>query len=204
MAGRVINGYARWEGKRGEDITPADVPGIVYYMKRTLAELVRIPGEPPLIEGWRKEVDRISQDLHRFAHLMPNVLPRSRKRTASSADDDNLVVKASDYWKGREPGEADRAGSVQAPRLPLGDQLRQAFLESLGPAGFLLYDLAVERIQKTSETLSPRDVRAIADIAKGTATELVAVIDSSTGRSDLEFRTRTLRERLIELSGESQ
>jgi len=199
MARRVVQGYALGEGKRREDLTHDDVPAIADYMKWMISELVRIPGERPLTEGWSQEVDRISQDLDRFARFTPDVLAVGRNRTVSPKHVQIPVVKAGEYWRDREPEETAGVGRGGVAPLPLEERLRQAFLMSFGPAGLLVHDLAVQRIREGTDGLSLHDITAIAASVKGTAAALAAAIDTEEGKSDLKDRTRALQERLYEL-----
>ena len=109
------------------------------------------------------------------------------------------MVKAVDYWQGREPDASWQA--AEASRPPIGEQVRQAFVEYLGPVGSHLLDRVLQRMRRTSHDLSIREVRAIAGDAERFAVDLLAAIDTAAGRSDLATRARLLQIRLFEFAG---
>ena len=201
-ARRIVDGYAAAQGRRREDLTPADIPGVADHLQATLADLARVLDDEPVVLGWRKEADRIALELDRFSRLTLDELAKGPwpSATVQRADVDYLV-KASDYWKGKNLEDALRAGEARTASVQLGEQVRALFLESLGPAGSDLFEMELRRMQRSVRDLSSSDIRAIAEGAERAAGDLAAAIDVASGRSELEARARSLRQRLLELAG---
>ncbi len=201
-ADRILEGYAATKGVRTVDLTPADVPAIVDHLRSTLAELARVLDDEPVVLGWRKEVDRIGLELDRFSRLSFEELARGPwPSSALKGTQEEYLVRAADYWKGKDLEEALRSAQARTASLELGERVRRLFLESLGPAGSHLFEMELKRLRKSVRDLSVTDIRAIAEGTKRSAGDLAGAIDVASGRSELEARARHLRERLLELTG---
>ena len=193
-AAQLLRAFAGGEHRRAADLTYEDLPAIQRFLEAALAELARAPGDAPLITGWRKTLDRVNLDLDRFVRkplqeAAAGPWPSETRRKGK----EELVVRASDYWKGRELDEVLQAVSHTADRAKFAERVRTAFILVLGRTGDHLFESEVKRIGKSANDLGPEDVPRLADAAEVAIVSLGTAVDVAAGKADLEERGRRLK-----------
>jgi hypothetical protein len=186
-----------------EDLTYEDLPAIQGFLGTALRELARAPGDEPVITGWRKTLDRVNLDLDRFAR-------RSLQETAAAPwpserrgrTSEEFVVRASEYWKGREIDEVLQVVTQHAERERFGERVRTAFVQVLGRTGNHLFESELRRLGKSAADLAPGDVPRLAEAAETAIASLGSALDLPAGRADLEERGKKLRSLLSVIAEE--
>jgi hypothetical protein len=202
-ASQLLRSFSTRAHRRVEDLTYEDLPAIQGFLGTALRELARAPGDEPVITGWRKTLDRVNLELDRFARKSLQETAAgpwpSEARAGASGE---LVVKASDYWKGRELDEVLRVVTQNADRERFGERVRTAFVQAFGRAGDHIFESELKRLGKTPGDLAPRDVARLADASDVAIESLGSALDLPAGRADLEERGKKLRSLLTMIAEE--
>jgi len=191
---QLLKSFASRAHRRVEDLTYGDLPAIQGFLETALRALARAPGDEPVIRGWRKTLDRVNLDLDRFAR-------RSLQETAAAPwpseargrTSEEFVVRASEYWKGREIDEVLQVVTQHAERERFGERVRTAFVQVLGRTGDHLFESELRRLGKSAADLAPGDVPRLAEAAETAIASLGSALDVPAGRADLEERGKKLR-----------
>ncbi len=200
---QLLKSFAARARRRAEDLTYEDLPAIQGFLGTALRELARAPGDEPVIRGWRKTLDRVNLDLDRFAR-------RSLRETAAAPwpseargrTSGEFVVRASEYWKGREIDEVLQVVAQHAERERFGERVRTAFVQVLGRTGDHLFESEIRKLGKTAADLAPGDVARLAEAAETAIASLGSALDVPAGRADLEERGKKLRSLLSVIAEE--
>ena len=191
---QLLRSFASRTRRRVEDLTYEDLPAIRGFLGTALRELARAPGDEPVAQGWRKTLDRVNLELDRFARKsLPETAAGPWPSEARSAGSGELVVKAADYWKGREIDEVLQVVAQHAERDRFGERVRTAFVQVLGRTGDHLFESELRKLGKTAGDLAPRDVERLAESAETAIVSLGSAMDVAQGRADLEERGKRLR-----------
>ena len=193
-AGQLLRTFASRAHRRAEDFTYEDLPAILEFLGTALRELARAPGDEPVVKGWRKTLDRVTLELDRFARksLLETAAAPWPSETRSGTVEP-FVVRASDYWKGREIDEILRVVSQNADRARFGERVRTVFTQVLGPTGGHIFESELKKLGKPAADLAPEDVARLAESAEAAIASLGSALDIPQGRADLEERGRKLR-----------
>ena len=203
-AAHLLQSFAAREHRRLEDLTYEDVPAVETFLGTAMAVLARAPGDEPMVLGWRKALDHASLDLDRFVRrTLPEAAAGPWASEVRRAGGEELVVRASDYWHGKELDEMLHFAANQMNRVRYGDRVRGAFVQVLGRTGEHLFEAEVRRLGKTPADLGPEDVRRLAASAEAIVRSLEAAIDVASGRADLEARAHRLRAMLSGMTEEA-
>ncbi len=200
----LLQSFAARERRRVEDLTYEDVPAVEAFLGTSMAVLARAPGDEPMVVGWRKALDRAALDLDRFARrTLPEAAAGPWLSEERGTAGEELVVRAADYWHGRELDEMLRSAANQMDRVRYGERVRGAFVQVLGRTGEYLFEAEVRRLGKTPADLGPDDVRRLATSAEAIVRSLEAALDVASGRADLEDRAHRLRAMLSRMTEEA-
>ncbi len=196
-AGDQLMRAAIARGKRVEDLSIPDVPHVRDYLLASIADL-RGPSDDATQSGWRRICEGLASDLEALWRTPPMEPPPART-TAKESEGDSFLVRAAEVLVSPTGGAADEPPSRS--RLPLGGAVRDAFLDSLGPAGDSVYRQVLARLRKEPEALGPDDLPRIMKLAQDAVRDLFGAIDVDDAKRDLAARTQRLRAQLKGLAG---
>jgi len=201
--GQLLRSFASRTRRRAEDLSYEDLPAIQGFLGTALRELARAPGDEPVLTGWRKTLDRVNLDLDRFARRsLPETAGAPWPSETREGKSEEFVVRASEYWKGREIDEVLHVVTQHAERERFGERVRTAFVQVLGRTGDHIFESELRRLGKTSADLAPGDVARLAEGAETAIVSLGSAMDVAAGRADLEARGKTLRSMLSMIAQE--
>ena len=202
-AAQLLKSFAAREHRRPEDLAYEDLPDLERFLGTALAELARAPGDDPVITGWRKTLDHVNLDLDRFARRsLPETAARPWPSAVRATTGEDLLVRASDYWKGRELEEMLRVVTQPSVGERFAERVRAAFVQALGRTGEHIFESELRRIGKGPKDLSPDDMPRLAEGAAAAIASLGSAVDLPQGRADLEERGRRLRTMLAGIAEE--
>ena len=202
-ATQLLKSFAAREHRRPEDLAYEDLPDLERFLGTALAELARAPGDDPVITGWRKTLDHVNLDLDRFARRsLPETAARPWPSAVRATTGEDLLVRASDYWKGRELEEMLRVVTQPSVGERFAERVRAAFVQALGRTGEHIFESELRRIGKGPKDLSPDDMPRLAEGAAAAIASLGSAVDLPQGRADLEERGRRLRTMLAGIAEE--
>ncbi|HYS72088.1 MAG TPA: hypothetical protein VEM95_06660, partial [Thermoplasmata archaeon] len=196
-AGDQLMRAAIARGKRVEDLSIPDVPHVRDYLLASIADL-RGPSDDATQSGWRRICEGLASDLEALWRTPPMEPPPART-IAKESEGDSFLVRAAEVLVSPTGGAADEPPSRS--RLPLGGAVRDAFLDSLGPAGDSVYRQVLARLRKEPEALGPDDLPRIMKLAQDAVRDLFGAIDVDDAKRDLAARTQRLRAQLKGLAG---
>jgi len=202
-ARRLLESFCRSAGIRRDDLSPDHVPALTDFLGRAAADLGGAVADPRASAGLRNEVEAASARLRAFADRSPADLAAgdwpSRASAATAAD---LLVKAADYWKGKEMEELFAAARALAESEPLYERARMAFLEQLGSAGEGMFRSEVAKLGRRPEDLRAEDLVRLADRAAVDLEAMADIVDVPGERTRLQERVEALRRRLLAMAGD--
>ena len=203
-ATQLLRSFSARAHRRIEDLTYEDLPAIQDFLGTALRELARAPGDEPVITGWRKTLDRVNLELDRFARksLQETAAGPWPSEARAAGGSGGLVVKAADYWKGRELDEVLRVVTQHADRERFGERVRTAFVQAFGRAGEHIFESELKRLGKTAGDLAPGDVARLAAASDVAIESLGSALDLPAGKADLAERGRKLRSLLAVIAEE--
>ena len=202
-AAQLLKSFAAREHRRPEDLAYEDLPDLERFLGTALAELARAPGDDPVITGWRKTLDHVNLDLDRFARRsLPETAAGPWPSAIRATAGEDLLVRASDYWKGRELEEMLRVVTQPSVGERFAERVRAAFVQALGRTGEHIFESELRRIGKGPKDLSPDDMPRLAEGAAAAIASLGSAVDLPQGRADLEERGRRLRTMLAGIAEE--
>ena len=202
-ATQLLKSFAAREHRRPEDLAYEDLPDLERFLGTALAELARAPGDDPVITGWRKTLDHVNLDLDRFARRsLPETAAGPWPSAVRATAGEDLLVRASDYWKGRELEEMLRVVTQPSVGERFAERVRAAFVQALGRTGEHIFESELRRIGKGPKDLSPDDMPRLAEGAAAAIASLGSAVDLPQGRADLEERGRRLRTMLAGIAEE--
>ena len=156
-----------------------------------------------MITGWRKTLDHVNLDLDRFARRsLPETAAGPWPSAVRATAGEDLLVRASDYWKGRELEEMLRVVTQPSVGERFAERVRAAFVQALGRTGEHIFESELRRIGKGPKDLSPDDMPRLAEGAAAAIASLGSAVDLPQGRADLEERGRRLRTMLAGIAEE--
>jgi len=104
-AARLLASFGRARGIRREDLTTDQVPALLDFLTRALAELSGVVAGTAA-HGLRTQLDAAANSLQSFAALTAEEVARGEwPSRASPEDHPELLVTAAEYWKGKEMEE---------------------------------------------------------------------------------------------------
>jgi len=198
-APRLLEAFCRAHGLRPDDLSTDHVPALIAFLQRTIAELTGAV-EGSGAHGLRVQVEAASSVLRSFAALDASEVARGRwpSRGAPRTDED-LLVTAADYWKGKEMEELFASADAVSEREPLYERARAVFVEELGDAGEGVLRTQIARLGKRPEDLEKGDIVRIADRATVDLATLADVVDLPKEKDRLARQIDEIRVRLERL-----
>ena len=201
--GQLLKSFASRTRRRVEDLTYEDLPEIQGFLATALRELARAPGDEPVVKGWRKTLDRVNLDLDKFARKsLQETAAAPWPSEARGRVSEEFVVRASEYWKGREIDEVLQVVTQHAERERFGERVRTAFVQAFGRAGEHIFESELKRLGKTAGDLAPGDVARLAAASDVAIESLGSALDLPAGKADLAERGRKLRSLLAVIAEE--
>lgn len=195
-AGRLLESFCRSRALRRDDVTFDHVPAFQEFLSRSVRDLSgAIAG--PASEGLGAQADVAMEALRAFAARTAEEVakgPWPSHKTAGS--DAELVVTASDYWKGKEMEELFAAAEAVSEREPWFEKARVVFVEQLGDAGEGVLRAQLARLGKKPEELNRTDLVRIADRATVELGSAADVVDLPEQRARMKRQIESIRQRL--------
>ena len=202
-AGRLLDGFAHAHALRREDLSTVHVEALVHFLHRALGDLGRGTGDARAVEGLRAQVEQAARDLRSFAGRHPAEL--SAGGWPSQEDprpEEQLLVRASEYWKGKEMEELFAAAQGLAERGSLHELARAVFVEHLGDAGESVFRSEIAKLGKRPEDLLARDLARLADRAAVDLSVMADVVDLAPEKDRIRRQIESLRRGLASLAGD--
>ncbi|HWM50726.1 MAG TPA: hypothetical protein VNO76_05175 [Thermoplasmata archaeon] len=195
-AGRLLESFCRSRGLRRDDVTFDHVPAIQDFLSRSVRELSgAIAG--PASEGLGAQCDVAIEALRAFVIRTAEEVARGPWPSQRAAGSDmELVVTASDYWKGKEMEELFAAAETVSEQEPWFEKARVVFVEQLGDAGEGVLRAQLVRLGKKPEELNRTDLVRIADRATVELGSAADVVDIPEQRARMKRQIESIRQQL--------
>jgi len=201
---RLFDSFRRAHGLRKEDVTTDHVPALLVFLERAMEDLTGVVTDPAA-HGLRVQFEAAASVLRSFAMQGASEIARGKwpSRTARESDSD-LLVTATEYWKGKEMEELFAAADSVGDEDPLFERARVVFVEQLGDAGEGVLRAQVARLGKKPEELEKQDLARIADRATVDLGNLAEVVDIPAEKVRIQRQIESIREQLELIAGESK
>ena len=203
-AGQILRSFATRERRRVEDLSYEDLPAIQEFLRDTFEQLAHAPGDKVLSANWRRTVDRARLDLDEFAgRTLMETATGPWPSTSKAVSSGDLVITASDYWKGRELEESVIAVPATRDRDRVAEAVRTAFVQVLGRTGDHLFEAELKRLGKSPASLGAEDIPQLAQASEEAIVSLGSALDIAAGRADMEEKGRRLKSLLTGIAREA-
>jgi len=144
-----------------------------------------------------------AESLRAFAVRTPEDLSRGEWPTKHvGIADRDLVVTATDYWKGKEMDELFAAVKDLPEKEPLFERARSVFVEQLGDAGEGVLRSELAKLGRKPEELRPEDVARLADRAAVDLSAMADVVDLPQEKVRIRSQIDAIRRRLEAIAGD--
>lgn len=195
-AGRLLESFCRTRGLRRDDVTFEHVPAFQEFLSRSVRELSgAIAGSAS--EGLEAQCEVAIEALRAFvAQTAEEVAQGPWPSQKSAGSDADLVVTASDYWKGKEMDELFAAAEAVSEQEPWFEKARVVFVEQLGDAGEGVLRAQLARLGKKPEELDRTDLVRIADRATVELGSAADVVDLPEQRARMKRQIESIRQQL--------
>jgi hypothetical protein len=204
-ASRLLEAFGRSHGIARAEVSVDHVPALVAFLERAVGELAVGTKDPAAAAGLRSQVAALGRSLAAYAARTPVDLSNGDWPTkASRAADADLLVRASDYWKGKEADELFAAAQDLVAKEPLYERARAVFVEHLGTAGESLLRTEVGRLGKRPEDLGLPDLRRLADRAAVDLSAMADIVDVPAERARFQGQIESIRRRLAAIAGDDE
>jgi hypothetical protein len=201
---RLFDSFGRAHGLRTQDITTEHVPALLAFLARSLEDLTGVVSEPAA-HGLRIQFEAAASVLRSYAMQGPSEISRGKwpSRTAKESESE-LLVTATEYWKGKEMEELFAAADSVVDEDPLFERARVVFVEQLGDAGEGVLRAQLARLGKRPEDLEKRDLSRIADRATVDLGNLAEVVDVPAEKARIQRQIESIRQQLELIAGGSK
>ena len=204
-AARLLDAFGRSHGIARSEFMVDHVPALVGFLERAVGELAAGTKDPAAAAGLRAQVASLGKALVAYAGRTPVDLSSGGwPSMATRAADADLLVRASDYWKGKEAEELFAAAQDLVAKEPLYDRAKAVFVEHLGTAGESLLRAELTRLGKRPEELGPTDLRRLADRAAVDLSAMADVVDLPAERERFRGQVESIRRRLAAIAGDDE
>jgi len=202
-AGRLLAAFCRGHALRRGDLTTDHIDAIASFLDEAVGDLAGTAGDAKAAQSLREQVASAVSALCAFRARNPASLAGGDwpSREAGATDQD-LIVTAGEYWKGKETEELFASADALGARDPLYDRARSIFVEHLGNAGEGVLRLEIARLGKTPEELTSADIVRLADRASVDLAAMAEVIDLPRERQRLSDELESVRKRLLAIAGD--
>lgn len=202
-AGRLLDGFLQAHGLARSDVTTAHVEALAHFLHRAVGDLARGTGDARAVEGLRDQVAAAASALRTFAARTPADLSAGNWPSAEGAHrEEEILVKASDYWRGKEMEELFAAASAIAERGSVYERTRAVFVDLLGDAGEAVLRTELAKLGKEPGDLTPRDLARLADRAAVDLGVMADVTDLPQEKDRIRNQVESIRRRLAALTGD--
>jgi len=182
---------------RPQDLGVADVPPLLEYVQNALQGL-RTASDGAAEPGWSQVSKSLAGDLVEFWRTPPTQ-PTLRTLATPAATLGALgLVKASSISGLDAPPPEERVGA------PMGEEIRDAFLAHLGPAGAPVWRRVLRTLQKDASAIGKEDLANVARLANEAIADLGGAVDVADAGRDLAHRSRRLQAQLAGFGGEGR
>lgn len=201
---RLFDSFRQAHGLRKEDVSTDHVPALLAFLERALEDLTGALSEPAA-HGLRVQFEAAASVLRSFAMQGASEIARGKwpSRTAKESESD-LLVTATEYWKGKEMEELFATAESVVDEDPLFERARVVFIEQLGDAGEGVLRAQVARLGKKPEDLERQDLARIADRATVDLGNLAEVVDVPAEKVRIQRQIESIRQQLELIAGESK
>lgn len=204
-AARLVEAFGRSHGIARKEFMIDHVPALVAFLGRAVGELAAGTKDATAAASLRAQVGGLGKALAAYAARTPvDLAGGGWPSQASRAVDGDLLVRASDYWKGKEADELFAAAQDLASKEPLYDRAKAVFLEHLGVAGESLLKSELARLGTRPEELGLADLRRLADRAAVDLSAMADVVDLPVERERVRGEIESIRRRLAAIAGDDE
>lgn len=202
-AGRLLAAFCRAHALRREDVTTDHVDALASFLGEAVGELARTAADAKAAEGLREQVAAVAARLRTYrgrsaVDLAGGDWPSRKGKTA----DQEMLVTAAEYWKGKETEELLAAADELGSREPLFEQARKIFAEHLGDAGEGVLRSELARLGRKPEELTVADVVRLADRAAVDLAAMADVVDVPQEKDRIQGQVESIRKRLLAIAGD--
>lgn len=203
-AARLFDSFCRVHGIRKADVTTEHVPALLAFLARAVEDLTGVVSDPAA-HGLRVQFEAAASVLRSFAMQEASEVARGKWASRVHAESEaELLVTATEYWKGKEMEELLAAADSIADQDPLFEKARVVFVEQLGDAGEGVLRAQLARLGKKPEQLERRDLERIADRASVDLGNLAEVVDIPAEKDRIHRQIESIRHQLALIAGESK
>ena len=195
-AGRLLESFCRSRGLRRDDVTFDHVAAFEDFLSRSVRELSgAIAG--PASAGLGAQCGVAIEALRAFTSRTAEEVARGPwPSQGPDTSEGDLVVTASDYWKGKEMEELFAAAEAVSEQEPWFEKARVVFVEQLGDAGEGVLRAQLARLGKKPEELDRTDLVRIADRATIELGNAAEIVDLPEQRAQMKRQIESIREQL--------
>ena len=202
-AGRLLESFERAQHLARGQLTTAHVEALTAFLEQAVGELAVGAGDAKAVQGLRDQVSLASQALRAYAARNPADLSRGDWPSKESGPADReFLVRAADYWKGKEMEELFTTAQALSSRESLYDRAKAVFTEHLGDAGESLLRTELTKLGRTPADLGPGDLSRLADRAAVDLAVMADVVDVPQERDRIAAAVESIRRRLATLGGD--
>ncbi len=202
-ARQLVSAFCRARGLPRQGVTANQISELLAFLDRAIDELSGSVADGAATQALRRQTQVAMEGLRAFAARSPEDLSHGdwpSKRV--NASDRDLVVTASDYWKGKEVEELFAAAQDLQKREPLYERTRNVFVEQLGDAGEGVLRSELAKMGKTPEELRLEDVARLADRATVDLSAMADVVDVPQEKVRIRGQIDAIRRRLEAIAGD--
>jgi len=202
-ARQLVASFCRAKGLARHEITVDHIPALLDFLERAVGELSGSVADASATEGLRTQTRVAAESLRAFAVRTPEDLSRGEWPTKHvGIADRDLVVTATDYWKGKEMDELFAAVKDLPEKEPLFERARSVFVEQLGDAGEGVLRSELAKLGRKPEELRPEDVARLADRAAVDLSAMADVVDLPQEKVRIRSQIDAIRRRLEAIAGD--